>query len=142
MPLLHLHTPSSSPERILLPLFSDRCAAGFPSPAADYVEASLDLNELCIRHRAATYFVRASGNSMTDAGIKDGDLMVVDKSEKPSHGDIVIAAVDGEFTVKVLQLRPRLALQPMNPAFPTIYPDPDALEIFGVVTWFLHATLS
>ncbi|MEN4892550.1 translesion error-prone DNA polymerase V autoproteolytic subunit [Erwinia billingiae] len=142
MPLLNLHTPSSTPERILLPLFSDRCAAGFPSPAADYVEAALDLNELCIRHRAATYFVRASGNSMTDAGIKDGDLMVVDKSEKPSHGDIVIAAVDGEFTVKVLQLRPRLALQPMNPAFPTIYPDPDALEIFGVVTWFLHATRS
>lgn len=68
--------------------------------------------------------------------------MVLDKSEKPSHGDIVIAAVDGGFTVKVLQLRPRLALQPMNPAFPTIYPDPDALEIFGVVTWFLHATRS
>lgn len=126
--------------RVPLPLFSERVSAGFPSPAQDYVEEMLDLNDLCIRHRSATYFVRASGNSMTDAGIRDGDLLIVDKSEKPSHGDIVIAAVDGEFTVKVLQLRPRLALQPMNPAFATIYPEPDALEIFGVVTWFLHAT--
>lgn len=123
-----------------LPLFLERVPAGFPSPAQDYVEDMLDLNDLCIRHRSATYFVRASGHSMTDAGIKDGDLLVVDKSEKPGHGDIVIAAVDGEFTVKVLQLRPSLALQPMNPTFPTIYPDPDSLEIFGVVTWFLHAT--
>lgn len=123
-----------------LPLFSDRCAAGFPSPAQDYVEEMLDLNDLCIRHRSATYFVRASGQSMTDAGIKDGDLLVVDKSEQPEHGDIVIAAVDGEFTVKVLQLRPCLALQPMNPSFPTLYPDAEGLEIFGVVTWFLHAT--
>lgn len=127
-------------ESLQIPLFGGSCPAGFPSPAQDYVEEMLDLNDLCIRHPSATYFVRASGNSMTDAGIKDGDLLVVDKSEKPSHGDIVIAAVDGEFTVKVLQLRPCLALQPMNPSFSTIYPEPDALEIFGVVTWFLHST--
>lgn len=126
--------------RMPLPLFLERVPAGFPSPAQDYVEEMLDLNDLCIRHRSATYFIRASGHSMTDAGIKDGDLLVVDKSEKPGHGDIVIAAVDGEFTVKVLQLRPCLALQPMNPSFPTLYPDADSLEIFGVVTWFLHAT--
>lgn len=129
-----------SPPTLRLPLYADRCAAGFPSPAQDYIDEMLDLNDLCIRHRSATYFVRASGHSMNDAGIKDGDLLVVDKSEKPGHGDIVIAALDGEFTVKVLQLRPCLALQPMNPSFSTIYPDPDSLEIFGVVTWFLHAT--
>lgn len=132
--------PSETPSSLRIPLFSDRCAAGFPSPAQDYIESHLDLNELCIRHRSATYFIRAFGSSMIDAGISDGDLLVVDKSEKPEHGDIVIAAVDGEFTVKMLQLRPRLALLPMNPAFSTIYPDPDTMEIFGVVTWFLRST--
>lgn len=133
-------SPAPDAPQLRIPLFAEPCAAGFPSPAQDYIEAVLDLNELCIRHRSATYFVRASGNSMLDAGIRDGDLLVVDKSEKPVHGDIVIAAVDGEFTVKVLHLRPSLALLPMNPAYPTLYPEPDALEIFGVVTWFLHAT--
>ncbi|KMV67709.1 protein impA' [bacteria symbiont BFo1 of Frankliniella occidentalis] len=131
---------SAALTHIPLPLLTERVPAGFPSPAQDYVEEMLDLNDLCIRHRSATYFIRASGHSMIDAGIRDGDLLVVDKSETPSHGDIVIAAVDGEFTVKVLQLRPCLALQPMNPSFSTIYPEPYALEIFGVVTWFLHAT--
>lgn len=123
-----------------LPLFADRCRAGFPSPAQDYVEKTLDLNEYCIRHPSATYFVRASGDSMTDAGIGDGDLLVVDRAEKADHGDIVIAAVDGEFTVKRLCLRPRLALQPMNPAFPVLFPDPETLEIFGVVLFAVHNT--
>ena len=140
MSLTYLKPQSSPAESLQIPLFGGTCQAGFPSPAQDYVEEMLDLNDLCIRHRSATYFVRASGNSITDAGIQDGDLLVVDKSETPSHGDIVSAAVDGEFTVKVLQLRPCLALQPMTPSFSTIYPEPDALEIFGVVTWFLHAT--
>ncbi|WP_099319847.1 translesion error-prone DNA polymerase V autoproteolytic subunit [Erwinia amylovora] len=132
--------PACDVPSIGVPLYADHCAAGFPSPAQDYVEEMLDLNDLCIRHRSATYFVRASGHSMMDAGIKDGDLLVVDKSVKAEHGDIVIAAVDGEFTVKVLQLRPALALLPMNTSFPPLYPEPEALEIFGVVTWFLHAT--
>jgi len=140
MSRIGLSAVSTALTHIPLPLFSESVPAGFPSPAQDYVDEMLDLNDLCIRHRSATYFIRASGHSMTDAGIKDGDLLVVDKSEKPGHGDIVIAAVDGEFTVKVLQLRPCLALQPMNPSFPTLYPEPDSLEIFGVVTWFLHAT--
>lgn len=129
---------SQTPVSCLLPLFSDRVPAGFPSPAQDYVEAELDLNDYCIRHPSATYFLRASGNSMCDAGLKDGDLLIVDKSVTPEHGDIVIAAVDGEFTVKQLQVRPRLALRPMNPAYAVIYPDPDALEIFGVVMHFIH----
>ena len=74
---------SPEPGVMTLPLFTERCAAGFPSPAADYTEAELDLNEYCIRHRASTYFVRAIGNSMTDIGLNSGDLMVVDKAEKP-----------------------------------------------------------
>lgn len=129
-----------TPPVLSLPLFADQCRAGFPSPAQDYVEKTLDLNEYCIRHPSATYFVRASGESMIEAGIGDGDLLVVDRDETASHGDIVIAAIDGEFTVKRLCLKPRLALQPMNPAFPVIYPAPDELEIFGVVLYAVHNT--
>lgn len=141
--MLHFYPMSSSPLSISAPLFQDSCQAGFPSPAASFVERELDLNEYCIRHPAATYFVRASGKSMTDIGLQDGDLMVVDHAEKAGHGDIVIAAVDGEFTVKKLLLSerdPRVTLQPMNSSFSPIYPDPDNLEIFGVVMYFLHST--
>lgn len=129
---------ASSPHLVTAPLYTERCPAGFPSPAADYTEAELDLNEYCIRHRSSTFFVRAIGQSMTDIGLHSGDLMVVDKAERPQHGDIVIAEIEGEFTVKRLLLLPRPALQPMNPAYPTLYPE--NLQIFGVVTAFVHKT--
>jgi DNA polymerase V len=125
---------------VKIPLFTERCPAGFPSPAADYTESELDLNEYCIHRRHSTYFVRAIGNSMTDIGLYSGDLMVVDKAEQPRHGDIVIAEIEGEFTVKRLLLTPRPALQAMNPDFPSLYPDPETLQIFGVVTAFIHKT--
>jgi DNA polymerase V len=92
---------------VKIPLFTERCPAGFPSPAADYTESELDLNEYCIHRRHSTYFVRAIGNSMTDIGLYSGDLLVVDKAEQPRHGDIVIAEIEGEFTVKRLLLTPR-----------------------------------
>ena len=130
----------SNPELTPIPLYSDRCQAGFPSPAQDYVEAELDLNQYCISRPNSTYFVRAIGNSMTDIGLNSGDLMVVDKAEKPVHGDIVIAEMEGEFTVKRLLLTPRPVLQPMNPAYPALHPDPETLQIFGVVTAFIHKT--
>lgn len=133
-------TPASEPVLSTAPLFTERCPAGFPSPAADYIEAELDLNEYCIRRRHTSYFVRAIGNSMTDIGLNSGDLMVVDKAEKPLHGDIVIAEIEGEFTVKRLLLTPRPTLQAMNPAYPNLYPDPETLQIFGVVTAFIHKT--
>lgn len=132
--------PLPNPDKLPLPLFLERCSAGFPSPAQDYVSSELDLNEYCIRHPAATYYVRAQGNSMNDAGMRDGDLLVVDRALQPEHGDIVIAEVDGGFTVKQLQTRPRLALKPMNSAYAPIYPDPDGLTIFGVVTHWVHRT--
>lgn len=135
---LSLLRPAPESPEVPIPLFADTCAAGFPSPAADYVEAELDLNSLCIRRRASTFFVRASGSSMEGLGLYDGDVMVVDRAEKASEGDIVIAEVGGEFTVKKLQLHPRLALLPMNPAYPVIYPDD--LLLLGVVTWFFHST--
>jgi DNA polymerase V len=83
---------------------------GFPSPAQDYVEKRIDLNELLVQHPSATYFVKAAGDSMINAGIDEGDLLVVDSARKAEHGDIVIAAVGGEFTVKKLQLLPRVQL--------------------------------
>ncbi|EBJ1787789.1 hypothetical protein DPX58_26990 [Salmonella enterica] len=78
------------------PLFTERCPAGFPSPAADYTEDELDLNTYCIRRPASTFFVRAIGDSMKELDLHSGDLMIVDKSEKPLQGDIVIAETDGE----------------------------------------------
>ncbi|ASD99345.1 translesion error-prone DNA polymerase V autoproteolytic subunit [Salmonella enterica] len=124
-----------------LPLFSDRCEAGFPSPAQDYIESTLDLNEYCIRHPSATYYLRASGESMIESGIQSGDLLVVDRSIAPVHGSIVIASIDNEFTVKKLCVHPRLCLLPMNPAYSPIFVDPDSLEIFGVVTHSIHGFL-
>ena len=93
-----------------IPLFLSPAACGFPSPAQDYVEQTIDLNQLCIAHPAATYYVRAAGDSMVEHGIHDGDMLVVDRSSKPVHGSVVVAAVDGEFTVKQLQLSPSVCL--------------------------------
>lgn len=131
-------TPDEEIPVLALPLFADYCRAGVPSPAADYIERTLDLNEYCIRHPSATYFVRAEGDSMVLAGINSGDLLVVDRAETPQHGDIVIAAVEGEFTVKRLCLTPRLCLEPMNPAYQPIYVEADRLEIFGKVLHVIH----
>ncbi|PIJ52132.1 MULTISPECIES: translesion error-prone DNA polymerase V autoproteolytic subunit [unclassified Erwinia] len=137
-PELSFFRPDIQAPTLSIPFFSDSCAAGFPSPAQDFVEQELDLNALCIQHPAATFFVRASGNSMQELGLMDGDIMIVDRSEKAVHGDVVIAEIDGEFTVKRLQLLPRPALVPMNSAFPVMYPD--ELQLFGVVMHFVHST--
>ncbi|EJD8699236.1 translesion error-prone DNA polymerase V autoproteolytic subunit, partial [Salmonella enterica] len=120
------------------PFFSYLVPCGFPSPAADYIEQRIDLNELLVSHPSSTYFVKATGDSMIDAGINDGDLLVVDSSRTAEHGDIVIAAVDGEFTVKRLQLRPTVQLNPMNSAYsPIIVGSEDTLDVFGVVTFIV-----
>lgn len=118
-----------------IPFYSGPVQAGFPSPAQDYVERTLDLNELCIKHPNATFFVRVCGDSMIEAGIFDGDVLVVDRSIDAEHGDIVVAAIGGEFTVKELCLRPLLQLLPRNPNYqPICFRDGDELNIFGVVT--------
>jgi len=127
-------------EIISIPLFSDLVQCGFPSPAADYVEQRIDLNELLVSHPSSTYFVKAAGDSMIDAGISDGDLLVVDSSRTAEHGDIVIAAVEGEFTVKRLQLRPTVQLNPMNSAYsPIIVGSEETLDVFGVVTFIVKS---
>lgn len=117
------------------PLYLQRVPAGFPSPAADYVEQTLDLNQLCIQRPSATFFIRVEGDSMRDAGIFPNDILVVDRSIQARHGDIVIACVDGDFTVKELQLQPQVALLPHNPAYaPIALHAEQSLDIFGVVS--------
>lgn len=133
--------PAELREIMAIPLFSDVVQCGFPSPAADYVEQRIDLNELLVAHPSSTYFVKAAGDSMIEGGIHNGDLLVVDSSRAAVHGDIVIAAVDGEFTVKRLQLRPTIQLNPMNSAYsPIVVGCEDTLDIFGVVTYIVKST--
>ncbi|WP_447866687.1 translesion error-prone DNA polymerase V autoproteolytic subunit [Rahnella bonaserana] len=135
-----LYTPAEHLQKITLPLFLDRVPCGFPSPAQDYVESRIDLNKLLIAHPSATYFIRVSGHSMSDANVNEGDLLVVDSALTAVHGDIVVAAVDGEFTVKKLRTHPLLQLVPMNPNYqPITFQDEESLEIFGVVTFIVYA---
>ena len=119
-----------------IPLFLERISAGFPSPAEDYIEKTLDLNELCIEHPAATFFVRVQGESMIEAGIFPDDVLVVDRSLRAGHGDIIIASLRSEMTVKQLHLSPPpVRLLPRNSAFaPIVLGEDDVLEVFGVVT--------
>ncbi|MGS3186327.1 MULTISPECIES: LexA family protein [Aeromonas] len=132
---MKLLTPDPSPAEVTIPLFLHRASCGFPSPASDYLEGKFDLNTHCVAHPAATFYLRAEGESMTGVGIFPGDLLVVDKSLTPRHGDVVIALLDGGFTVKTLQLKPRLRLLPANPAFAPIDPCMSlSLELLGVVT--------
>lgn len=122
--------------------------AGFPSPAEQYAEPPLDLNELLVRRPAATYFVRVSGDSMSGAGISDGDLLVVDRSLTPADGDVVIACVDGDFTVKTLRFGKgarkmgegmEVRLVAANPKYPDIVLKPgQELDYFGKVTACIH----
>jgi DNA polymerase V len=130
----------SSPGNFNLPLFESRVSAGLPLPADDHVEACLDLNQHLIQHPSATFFVRASGESMINAGINNNDLLVVDRSLEPKHKDIVIAALNGELTVKRLHLAgKKVALKPENPDYPMIEVTEEmAFLIWGVVTSVIH----
>ncbi|MBL3557612.1 MULTISPECIES: translesion error-prone DNA polymerase V autoproteolytic subunit [Marinobacter] len=122
--------------RLKIPLFLERLSAGFPSPAEDYVEKTIDLNELCIQHPAATFFVRVQGESMIEGGIFPNDVLVVDRSLRAKHGDIVIASLESEMTVKELHLDPPpVQLLPRNAAYKPIIIEGDMeMEVFGVVT--------
>lgn len=114
--------------------------AGFPSPAEQYIEPPLDLNELLVKRPAATFFVRVSGESMIGEGIHDGDILVVDRSMRPKSGDVIVSSIDGEFTVKTfLKDDEGIHLVPANPAFSVITLKPgQQLDYFGKVTAFVH----
>jgi DNA polymerase V len=127
---------------------SGSVVAGFPSPAEQYLEPPLDLNELLVKRPAATYFVRVEGDSMIGAGIHDGDILVVDRSLRPASGDVIIASVDGDFTVKTLKLGngewgtgngKEIRLVAENPKYPDIVLKPgQELDYFGKVTACIH----
>ena len=110
-------------------------ACGFPSPAEDYLDKALDFNELLVHNPAATFAVRIAGESMTGAGLFPGDIAIVDRSLQPANGCIVLALVDGEFTVKRYRRRPDgIVLQAENAAFKDIViPEDSAFEVWGVV---------
>jgi DNA polymerase V len=131
-----IRLPVVGSQPVRLPLFGHRVAAGFPSPADDYIEGLLSLDEHLIQHKHSTFFVRATGNSMVGAGILDGNLLIVDTSLTPSSGDIVIAVIDGELTVKRLIKRNGIVtLKAENPRFKEIeFKDGQELQIWGVVT--------
>lgn len=118
-------------------------AAGFPSPAEDHQVERIDLMRQLVRHPLATFYVRIEGDSMRDAGILDGSVVLVDKALKPQHGHIVIAVVDGDFTCKRLHLQgDSLRLIPENPAFPEIVPrDGQSVDVWGVVVATIHQHL-
>lgn len=124
------------------PLFSESVRAGFPNPADDYVSEFIDLNQHLIKHPSATYFLRVTGSSMVEARIHEGDMVIVDSSLEAKDGDIVIATVDGDFTIKRLQLRPVPALIPMNSQMSPIYlKEDEVMAIFGVVTFIVYKAL-
>lgn len=132
--------PHPIPSLISLPLFGTRVPAGFPSPAADFAEGTLDLNEHLIRRPAATFMVRIIGDSMIGAGVHDGDLAIVDRSIEPRSGHVVVAVINGELTVKTLVRRGGATyLEAANPAYRPIAVGADAdLQIWGVVTSSIH----
>ena len=130
--------------QISTPVFLDKVSAGFPSPATDYMENKLDLNEYLIRHPAATFIVKASGSSMVNADIYSGDLLIVDRSVTPKSNNIVIASIFGDLTVKKLKKKEKsFFLISANDEYPSIEVK-EEMECFiwGVVTYIIHETTS
>ena len=125
---------------LTLPMVSASVEAGFPSPADDHLERGIDLNEELIRNPAATFLVRVKGESMRDAGIHTGDTLIVDKSVSPSDRQIVVAMIDGEFTVKRFRkVNGRVFLEAANDSFaPIEVGENQELTIWGSVTYIIH----
>lgn len=135
--------PKSNKNNIA-PFFIDSVSAGFPSPATDYLESKLDLNEYLVKHPAATYIVKANGPSMIKAGIMSGDLLIVDRSITPRNENIVIASIFGDLTVKKIRKKDTsLFLVSANQEYPSIEVK-EEMECFiwGVVTYVIHNTIT
>jgi DNA polymerase V len=123
-----------------LPLFVSKVPAGFPSPAGDFIEKKLDLNDYLIRKPASTFFVQVDGDSMINAGIHSGDILIVDRSLDASNGKIIVAIFNGEFTVKRLNKRgEEIHLIAENPNYePIRVTEGEDFEVWGVVTYVIH----
>ncbi len=138
--LLSLTYPNKSMFERQRALLCKAVPAGFPSPADDYVERRLSLDEHLVQHRESTFFMRVAGHSMRELGIFDGDLLVVDRSVPAAHGSVVVAVVDGEFTVKqLLYTAQGKVLRAAHPDYPEIVIKPEQdFSIWGVVQWNVH----
>lgn len=127
-------------QQVEFPLYSNTISAGFPSPADDFLEKKLDLNKYLIHNSASTFLVRVNGHSMINAGISDGDILVVDRSLEPENNKIVIGIINGEFTVKrIVKKVKRLFLQPENENYQPVEITEDTdFKIWGIVTYTIH----
>lgn len=123
-----------------LPYADEGIRAGFPSPAQDYMETGIDLNRELIRHPSSTFYGRVKGDSMNDAGVHDGDLLVIDKSLEPRDGDMAVCCLNGEFTLKFIRIEKETVwLMPANPEYMPIKVTPDDdFTIWGIVTYSIH----
>ncbi len=132
---LDIYSASTEAE-LKIPLASTDISAGFPSPAADFMDVSIDLNKHLIKHPSSTFYGRVKGYSMKDEGINDGDLLIIDKSLEPADGKIVVCFIDGEFTVKRIKIEKNECwLMPANDAYKPVKITPDnELIIWGTVT--------
>ena len=138
-PVLDFFTPDFTTE-LKLPLAGSPVSAGFPSPAEDYIEMALDLNKELIKHPAATFYARVKGSSMIDAGIADGDLLIIDKALEPKDGDIAVCFIDGEFTLKRLALKEDgIYLMPANAEFkPIRITEENDFLVWGMLAYIVH----
>ena len=138
-PVLDFFTPDFTTQ-LELPLAGTAIAAGFPSPAEEYLDLALDLNKELVKHPAATFYARVKGNSMVDAGIQDGDLLVIDKALEPKEGSIAVCFLDGEFTVKRLSVKEEgVYLMPANQEFkPIRITEENEFLVWGIVAYVIH----
>jgi len=120
--------------------FAEAISAGFPSPAAEYLEMSLDINKELVNNPSSTFYGRVKGNSMIDAGIHDGDILVIDKSLEPTNNKKAVCFIDGEFTLKTLKVvKGEVWLKPENKDYPPIKITPDNdFIVWGIVTHIIH----
>lgn len=127
---------------VLLPFADEGIRAGFPTPAQDYLDVAIDLNHELIAHPQSTFYGRVRGNSMEDAHVFDGDLLVIDKSLNPRDGDMAVCFLDGEFTLKTIRITAEeILLVPANPDYLTIHvTESDDFTIWGIVTYCIHKT--
>ncbi len=141
MKLTRIRDANTELSQLEIPLFASRVRAGFPSPADDFIDRALDLNEFLIKKPSATFFAWAEGDSLRDIGIGQGDLLIIDRSAERSHGAVVVAALDGELTCKILDLRRGLLLS-ANDAYPPIrVSGKEELLIEGVVSYSIKCHL-
>lgn len=120
-----------------LPIADDGIKAGFPSPAQDFMDLALDLNKELVRHPASTFYGRVRGDSMQDAGVYDGDILIIDKSLEPRNGDMAVCFVDGEFTIKYIKIEKDIVwLIPANDSYnPIKVTEENDFLVWGIVTY-------